>query len=207
VGSKLNEGVPPGSNPRFPIPVSWNSPPSRCKISTIAFPSFSASSASRLRALARNIRCRAYCSSRHVTNASAVPIGIGKLRKLGLGGIPRPQHSSGRAGIPRVTIGNSGSHSRFLPLVARVEPEKLLADFGGDALHLAQVLLANLAAVGIARRHNFFALGAEESVSQDGFELANAQLCAFDAAEKGRNGRGRKASSMAFFTSAKVFSS
>ena len=57
-----------------------------------------------------------------------------------------------------------------------------MADFGGDALHLAQVLLANLAAVGIAEGGiTFLRLGAEESVSQDGFELANAELCAFDA--------------------------
>ena len=68
-----------------------------------------------------------------------------------------------------------------------------MADFGGDALHLAQVLLANLAAVGVAESGiTFLGLGAEESMGQDGFKLANAQAGAFDAAEEGGDGGGRK---------------
>jgi hypothetical protein len=64
-----------------------------------------------------------------------------------------------------------------------------LADFGGYALHLAQVQLANLAAVGVAEGGiTFLRLRAKKSVGEDGFKLADAELCAFDAAEEGGDG-------------------
>jgi hypothetical protein len=64
-----------------------------------------------------------------------------------------------------------------------------LADFWGYALHLAQVQLANLAAVGVAEGSiTFLRLRAKESVGEDGFKLTDAELCPFDATEEGGDG-------------------
>ena len=72
-----------------------------------------------------------------------------------------------------------------LVLVAGVDPEEFLADFGGDALHLAQVVFTNLAAIGVAEGGiAFLGLGAKEAVRQDGFELPDTQPCTANLLEK-----------------------
>src|ERR1700728_2402656 len=104
-------------------------------------------------------------------------------------GLDRSNFSFAMAFPPPTDMDESQSRLRS---ITGVEPKELLADLGGDALHLAQVMFANLAAVGIAESGiTFLRLGAEEAVSQDGFKLADAELCATDALqENSRLGRG-----------------
>src|SRR6185312_65039 len=91
-----------------------------------------------------------------------------------------------------LAISFSGAGTRFRPLVLSVEPVKLLSDLGRDLFDAAEVLFANLAAVGIAQlRIGGLRRLAEEAMRQNGFKLTDTQLRAAHLAQKiGDAGRG-----------------
>ena len=68
-----------------------------------------------------------------------------------------------------------------------------MPDVRGYLLDSAKVLLANLAAIGVAEGGiTFLGLGAEVPGSEDGFELTDAQFGSGDFAEEAGNGGGRE---------------
>jgi hypothetical protein len=73
-------------------------------------------------------------------------------------------------------------------LIPGVQPKILLPHVGCDLFDAAEILFANLAAVGIAEGGiTFLRLGPEESMGEDGFKLTDAEFHAGDFAEKTRD--------------------